>query len=104
MGGPILSPGLVETGAGYSQFSDDLCQMGQPGVPPHEFKPIYGTVQLGSPTMIGQPMPVYYTDEAGTILAPNGYYTSYEYNTSNGYRIYKLQNGIIIQIFWCYEF
>jgi hypothetical protein len=99
-----IPSGLVETETGYSADSNDLCMMGEEGVPPHQFLPIFGLVPLGAAVSIGQPTPVYYTDSAGTTLAPNGYYTRYDYDPFYGYFIYRLQNGLVIASFWCYEF
>lgn len=99
-----IGTGMIESFVGYSLYSDDLCQLGQPGTPPHMIMDIYGSVTLGEPVLIGQPNPVFTVDPGGTTIVPDGYYTTYQNNPENGYLIYQLQNGVVVYSFWCYEF
>jgi hypothetical protein len=54
------------------------------------------------PQGIGAPIPIYFTDSAQTILAPDGYYSLHEQDPMYaGEKFYYLKDGMVLFSNWC---
>ncbi|TKC04534.1 hypothetical protein FA048_19535 [Pedobacter polaris] len=101
--GVEVQPELLEIVVGYSPVRSEICLLGQEGQPPIAVLLLYGTAQLGTAVMIGQPVPTYFLDPAGTTYAPDGYYQGDLPDPVHGYRLYYLRDGVVLFSVWCDE-
>jgi hypothetical protein len=102
-GGELPGQGLMELTVSYSPVRSAICMQGQPGQEPIALLWIYGTAELGTAVMVGQPEPTYFIDAAGTTYVPDGYYYTGLSSAGHGYRLHYLKDGVVIFSVWCDE-